>query len=119
MSAKKFVNKRNSYYLVSLLSEPEERGGDDIVGKVWPLLSGRIPSRVCVFIKKQCLVAACTCIVLAGLVVDVHARPVASGEGKWCRLEIHDHRPWPGARQDPGAVHPEEGAGRCLSQPFI
>lgn len=34
MSAKKFVNKRTSYYLVSLLSEPEERGGDDILGKV-------------------------------------------------------------------------------------
>lgn len=34
MSAKKFVNKRTSYYLISVLNEPEERGGDDIVGKV-------------------------------------------------------------------------------------
>mmetsp|Transcript_9801 Transcript_9801/g.16289 ORF Transcript_9801/g.16289 Transcript_9801/m.16289 type:complete len:391 (-) Transcript_9801:144-1316(-) len=34
MSAKKFVKKRTSYYLISLLDEPEERGGDDIVGKV-------------------------------------------------------------------------------------
>ena len=34
MSAKKFVNKRTSYYLLSVLHEPEERGGDDIVGKV-------------------------------------------------------------------------------------
>ena len=34
MSAKKFVSKRTSYYLISLLNEPEERGGDDIVGKV-------------------------------------------------------------------------------------
>ena len=34
MSAKKIINKRTSYYLISLLNQPEERGGDDIVGKV-------------------------------------------------------------------------------------
>lgn len=34
MSAKKISNKRTSYYLVSVLPEPEDRGGEDVVGKV-------------------------------------------------------------------------------------
>lgn len=34
MSAKKIINKRTSYYLISILNEPEERGGDDVLGKM-------------------------------------------------------------------------------------